>query len=99
MFIDGSFANTEYLSSQIGFLIFLQDKTGSANLIEYFSRKSRRVVRSVLGSEILAFADAVDVAILLRFDLQKILNRQIDVRILADSSSLFDVITKSSTTT
>lgn len=76
VFTDVSFANTEYLSSQIGFLVFLQDKSGRTNCIYFSSRKSKCVVRSVLGSDIFAFSDAVDIAILLRFDVQQILKTE-----------------------
>lgn len=98
VFADGLFANSEYLSSQIGFIVVLQDESGMANCIAYSSRTSRRVVFSVLGREIFAFTDGVDMAVLIRYDLERILRKYIYLDILTDSSSLFDVITKSSAT-
>lgn len=98
-FKDGSFANTEDKSSQIEFIIILQDDSGRPNCLEFWSRKSKRVVRSVLGSDTFSFADFFGVEILLRFDLERIIGKTIQLDIFTDSSSLLDVMTKSSTTT
>lgn len=73
-FSDWSVANLEDRSSQIGYIIFMEDKYGNANCIDSSSRKSRRVVWWVLGSEIFAFADAVDASIMVRHDIQTTLN-------------------------
>jgi hypothetical protein len=56
------------------------------------------VTRSVLGCETMAFADGFDAAYSLKHDLQTVLKRSIDIPMFTDSISLFDVITKSSTT-
>jgi hypothetical protein len=63
---DASFAKNADLSFQLGFIICLSDASGKCNVIHYRSYKSRRVTRSVLGGEILAFADAFDYAYTLR---------------------------------
>lgn len=39
-------------ASQVGYLIFLADKNNNANLIDYSSIKSRRLVRSVQRREL-----------------------------------------------
>lgn len=62
------------------------------------SHKSKRATRSVLGSEVMAFADGFDVAYSLKYDLQVILNQQIPLVMLTGSLSLFDVVTKASAT-
>jgi hypothetical protein len=46
----------------------------------------------------MAFADGFDAAYSLKHDLQTILKRSVDILMYTDSLSLFDVITKSSTT-
>jgi hypothetical protein len=46
----------------------------------------------------MAFADGFDAAYSLKHDLQTILKRSVDILMYIDSLSLFDVITKSSTT-
>jgi hypothetical protein len=99
VYADSSFANNEDLTSQLGYLVLLTDKNDRCNIIHYSSHKSRRVTRSVLGGEVHAFADAFDYAIVLKRDLEAMLSQEIPLTMLTDSKSLFDVITKSSTTT
>lgn len=95
---DVKFDKTEQLSSQIGSIIFTQDESGMANFLTVSSRKSRLVGRSVIGNEIFAFAEAVDFTILIRYDLQQMLKSDINLQVLANSPSLFDMTMKSSTT-
>jgi hypothetical protein len=93
-----SFANNDDFTSQLGYNILLTDKTDQCNIIHYSRHKSRRITRSVLGGEVYAFADAFDFAFALKHDLQAILCQTIPLTILTDSKSLFDVISKSSST-
>lgn len=53
LFTDAAFANREDQTSQIGFLIILNDKNGSCNIVHYGSQKCRRVTRSVMAAGIL----------------------------------------------
>jgi hypothetical protein len=98
VYSDASFANNDDLSSQLGYVIFLSDKDGCCSPLHYSSHKSKRVTRSVLGGEVMAFADAFDMSIIIRHDLANILNRKLPISILTDSLSLFDVISKSTIT-
>jgi hypothetical protein len=97
-YTDASFANNEDLTSQLGFSIFLTDKTGRCNLVHASSHKCRRVTRSILGGEVLAFADAFDYAYTLRHNLEHMFGKSIPLSMLTDSKFLFDVISKSSST-
>lgn len=99
VFTDSSFANTPDLRSQLGFIILLCDASGKCNILHFSSYKSKRITRSVLGAEVLAFADGFDYAYLLRHDLRRILDRNITLAMLTDSESLFKCIVKSTTTT
>lgn len=99
VFSDASFANNLDLSSQLGFIILMCDKNDDCNVIYFSSHKSRRIVRSVLGGEIYAFADAFDVAYIIKRDLELILERSVRLQMFTDSKSLFDIITKCSSTT
>ena len=99
VYSDSSFANNEDLSSQLGYIVLLCDKSNKCNILHFSSHKSRRIVRSVLGGEVYAFADAFDYAYTMRHDLQRILGRNIALQMFTDSKSLFDVITKCSSTT
>jgi hypothetical protein len=46
----------------------------------------------------MAFADAFDMAMIIRHDLRNLLHRNVPITILTDSLSLFDVISKSTIT-
>lgn len=95
---DGSFSNNTDLSSQLGYLILLMDHTGRAVPIYYKSYKSRRITRSPMAAEVIAFSDMFDVAGSLSMDLKSVLGRSIHVQLLTDSKCLFDVISKGSRT-
>jgi hypothetical protein len=95
-YTDASYANNFDGPSQLGYIIFLADASGKCQPIVWSSHKSCRVTRSVL--ETMAFADGFDAAYLLKHALQTILERSFHILVHTYSLSLFDVITKSSTT-
>lgn len=99
VYTDASFASNYDLSSQLGYLVFLADKNNLAHLISWSSHKSKRVSRSVHGSEVMAFADGFDMAFAIRHDLQLMLSQSINILMFTDSLSLFDVLTKATVTT
>lgn len=99
VYTDSSFANNEDLSTQLGYLVLLCDARKRCNILHYSSHKSRRVVRSVMGGEVYAFADGFDFGITIRHDLQRIIGKKLSLSIFTDSKCLFDVITKHTTTT
>jgi hypothetical protein len=66
VYSDASYANNADDSSQLGYIIFLTDATGRCQPIFWSYHKSRRVTRSVLGSETMALADAFDTAYALK---------------------------------
>ena len=98
VYSDASYANNSDGTSQIGYIIFLCDASGYCQPLFWSSKKSKRVTRSVLGSETMALADSFDMAFTIRHDLQNITRIQIPIIILTDSLSLFDVLTKATTT-
>lgn len=53
--------------------MFMTYKDKETSLIDYASNKSKRVVRSVLGSEIFGLADASDSEILIQHDQKQML--------------------------
>jgi hypothetical protein len=85
VYSDASFANNYNMSSQLGYIIFLSDKTRSCNQLHYSSHKSKTVIRSILGDEVMAFADAFDMAMIVRHDLRNLLHRNVPITILTDS--------------
>lgn len=83
-FSDSSFGNAEKGHSQLKYLIYLCDVTKKSNLLCYLSSKSRLVVRSILGGETYAFADALDAAFMLSHDLKNMTNASIPISIFTD---------------
>jgi hypothetical protein len=96
VYSDSSYANNADGSSRLGNIIFLTDATGMCQPILWSFHKSRRVTRPVLGSDTMAIADAFDTAYALKYDIEIITSYKIPIVVLTDS--LFDVITKASTT-
>lgn len=97
-YTDAAFSDNADLSSQLGYIIFLADKSNNCQPLIWSSHKSKRVTRSVLGSEVMAFADGFDMAYSLKHDLQLILKKEMPLVMLTDSLSLFDIVTKASST-
>ena len=85
VYTDASFAGNDNLSSQLGFVILLCDSSDRAHILEYSSRKSKRVVRSILGGEVYAFASGFDRVFILRHDLETIFRMKIPLHMLTDS--------------
>ena len=97
-YTDASFGANEDLSSQLGYIILLCDSSNGCHISDFASKKSRRIVRSILGGEVYAFTDGFDCAFVIRHDLQKQYGRNIPLQMRTDSKQMFDVITKASHT-
>ncbi len=74
------------------------DDSNSAVPISFKSYKSRRVIRSVLSAEVIAFADLFDEAFSIRSQMEQATSRAVPMHLLTDSKSLFDIISKGSRT-
>lgn len=96
VYSDSSFANNADQSSQLGYIVLLCDDSGRAHVLSFTSRKSLRVVRSVLAGEVYAFAEAFDEAFIIRYDLERIYGKHIPLSLYTDSKQLFEVVTKAS---
>lgn len=59
-FAYSSFSYNSYMPSELGFIILLCDKS-ICHVLHYCSKKIKRVVRSVLGAKVQAFADCFDI--------------------------------------
>ena len=95
---DASFSNNMDLSSQLGFIIFLQDNTNAIIPQVFKSYKAKRLCRSAMAAEVIAFSDLFDSAYTLKRELSILLNRTISLELFTDSKSLFDAISKGSRT-
>lgn len=99
VYCDASFAGNRDLTSQLGFIILLADEDNNCHILDFSSRKSDRVVRSIMSGEMYAFLRGFDRCFILRHDLELILQQQLNIYIFTDSKQVFDCITKSSPTT
>lgn len=70
MYADAAFATNDELSSQLGYIIILTDKTGTAHVLEYSSKKSEMVIGSTIGGEFYASAYGFERSFILRRDVQ-----------------------------
>lgn len=85
--------------SLMSYLIFIADKDIKVNLIDYTSYKSRRVVRSVLGTESVGLTDACLSAIVIHHGLRPMVRKTLKLQVLTDSEMLFNVIITDASTT
>lgn len=99
VYADASFASNDDNSSQLGFVILLCDAVDRCHVLAYSSKKSRRVVRSIMAGEVYAFANAFDEAFIIKYDLERLYKQPVPLTMLTDSKQLFDVITRASHTT
>jgi hypothetical protein len=99
VYSDASFANRPDRSSQLGYLILLADASGNCAFIQWSSHKARRVTRSSMASEVLAFTDGLDAGYILKMELERMLGSPMPLLMLTDSQALFDVISKNLRTT
>lgn len=88
VFADASFACNSDLTSQLGFVIALADKTNAANILHYSSFKSKRVTRSFLSAELFALAHAFDIASTMRLTVNDMFGRRVPLTTYTDSKSL-----------
>ena len=94
VYSDASFANNEDNSSQIGHIILLSDCDNNCSILHYSSSKAKRICRSTIATETMAFAEAFDSAFILKYDIEKAMGRKIPLLMLTDSQALFDVLTR-----
>jgi hypothetical protein len=74
------------------------DKFDRFAIIKFRSGKCPRVTHSAMEAETCVFAEAFDAAFVMQHSLEKLLKRQIRLRMLTDSKQLFDAISHSTQT-
>ena len=93
VFSDASWGNLDGGGSQMGFIIFLNDKNDRSVPISWSSRRTKRVARSTLTAESLAAIEAVDNAILIKAAVEDVLGRHIPpIKTFVDNKSLAEVV-------
>ncbi|RFU27594.1 hypothetical protein B7463_g8735, partial [Scytalidium lignicola] len=98
VFTDASFANNKDLSSQIGYIVALADRKGNVNTLHWTSVKCKRVIRSVLASELYGMAYGFDMGAAIKSTIEGILEIDFPLVICTDSRSLYDCLVKLGTT-
>ncbi len=68
------------------------DRYGKSVPINFKSYKSKRIVRSAMAGEVIAFSDLFDVDVNLAAELGDMFGRQIPMQLFTEPKSLFDVI-------
>ena len=69
IYCDGSFSTNDKISSQFGYIILLADKNNRANIMHFSNKKSKLIVRSVLGAETIGLSNAVDMEMRIAHDI------------------------------
>ena len=97
MYADSSLGNIDGVYSQSSFLIFLaepsiQSQCFRVSILDWTSKKIRRVVRSSLAAETVAVNNSVDQALYVSQLLEEFSNRRLNVEILNDNMSLHQLI-------
>lgn len=86
VYADASFASNNDLLSQLGFIILLCDRSNKCNVLDFSSKKSKLIVRSIKAGEVGAFSECI-------CDLNIIFQQQIPSNMLTDSRQLLDAVT------
>lgn len=79
-FANASFSNNADGNTQLGYRIHLAHKFVKANVVKFESYKDKRIVRSVISAETIAFEYVFDNSITLRHDLQKFYEKKFDLK-------------------
>ena len=98
VYTDASFGTNEDFSSQLGFVVLICDASNRCHVLEFSSKKSKRIVRSILGGKVYAFTEGFDCAYMLKDDLEGLYRKKIPIQMRTDSKQIFDMITKASST-
>ena len=90
VYTDASFANLPDLGSQQGMIAFIESNEGKKNIIDFTSKRIKRVCRSTFSAELLACNAAVDYALYYRSIFEAFGWKNISLNIITDSKSLKD---------
>ena len=95
IYADASRRNLSDGGSQLGYLIFLVGENQKFCLVNWQSKRIKRVVRSSLSAETLALSDAIDDRVSIAELISELLfngSKQILIEVYTDSKSLFDAL-------
>ena len=91
IFSDERFRSLYREASQLGFIIFSNDKEGNAVPVSWVSRKTKRMTRSTLTAETLAAVEVVDAGMMCRKVFEDLLDKALPlIKLLVDNKSLYE---------
>lgn len=93
-YADASYASHNDFPSQIRYIVILCDNSNACNILDYSSRKSRRVVCLITRAELYALTDVFDFVTVISADSTQIFGKLISVCIFTNSKQAFDIITR-----
>ena len=102
LYTDSSLGNVEDSYSQGAFVLFLAElkKDGiSVTLLDWNSKKLRRIARSSLTAETLAMNDSVDHGLYMRALIREFIGRDLKIEVLNDNNNLIQLIHSDKSTT
>ena len=101
VYSDASHANLKGSASQAGYVMFLVDSAGKANILKWQSKKISRVIKSTLAAETLALLEGAENAYFVKQLMVGILGKVADIGIhcLTDNKSLVDSVNSTNTLT
>lgn len=97
-FSDAYFANNEDIRSQLGHIVFLADSDGNCAPIGFKSYEVGRITRSGTAGDVISFSDLFEAAVSLSEGLTILMQIPVPLQLLTDSSSILDIILRSSRT-
>ena len=89
---DSSLGNLENFGTQHGYVVLLANENGQTNLVDWASRKLKRVAHSTLTAETLGVVAAVDAAIHSQNLWKHISGQEIPIDVITDCKSLVDSV-------
>ena len=93
--VDATLASSSNGGSQDGYLIFIVGENRKCSLLNWQSKRIKRVVRSSLSAETLVFCDALDDAIFLQQMVSELLFNKtfiIPIDVYTDNRSLYNIL-------
>ena len=95
VYVDATLASSSNGGSQGGYLIFIVGENRKCSLLNWQSKRIKRVVRSSLSAETLVFCDALDDAIFLQQMVSELLFNKtfiIPIDVYTDNRSLYNIL-------
>ena len=95
VYVDATLASSSSGGSQDGYLIFIVGENRKCSLLNWQSKRIKRVVRSSLSAETLVFCDALDDAIFLQQMVSELLFNKtfiIPIDVYTDNRSLYNIL-------